>query len=74
MYKRQIIPLEGGAGLRLTTARYFTPLGTSIQDKGIKPDIRVEEGESGKGDLLVQKALDYLKVLNIYRAYMKEAG
>ncbi len=36
-----IIPLEDGSGLRLTTARYFTPSGTSIQAKGIRPDIEV---------------------------------
>ncbi len=37
-----IIPLGSGNGaLRLTTARYFTPSGTSIQAKGIKPDIEV---------------------------------
>jgi len=37
-----IIPLGGGNGaLRLTTARYFTPSGRSIQAKGISPDIEV---------------------------------
>jgi carboxyl-terminal processing protease len=37
-----IIPLGSGAGaLRLTTARYFTPSGRSIQAKGISPDIEV---------------------------------
>jgi carboxyl-terminal processing protease len=37
-----IIPLGSGNGaLRLTTARYFTPSGRSIQAKGITPDIRV---------------------------------
>ena len=37
-----IIPLGGGAGaLRLTTARYFTPSGRSIQAQGITPDIEV---------------------------------
>ena len=36
-----VIPLEGGAGLRLTTARYFTPKGRSIQNTGITPDIEV---------------------------------
>ncbi len=36
-----IIPLPGGAGLRLTTARYFTPDGKSIQALGITPDIEV---------------------------------
>jgi len=32
------------AGIRLTTARYFTPSGESIQGKGIEPDIIVEQG------------------------------
>ena len=37
-----IIPFESGDGaLRLTTARYFTPAGRSIQAKGITPDIEV---------------------------------
>jgi carboxyl-terminal processing protease len=37
-----IIPMSNGAGLRLTTARYYTPGGRSIQAKGIEPDIIVE--------------------------------
>ena len=40
-----ILPLSDHSGLRLTTARYFTPLGTSIQAKGITPDIVVEQLE-----------------------------
>ena len=36
-----IIPMSNGAGLRLTTARYYTPSGISIQAKGITPDILV---------------------------------
>ena len=35
---------EGTAGIRLTTARYYTPSGISIQGKGIVPDIIVEQG------------------------------
>ncbi|MDF1578736.1 MAG: S41 family peptidase [Desulfurivibrionaceae bacterium] len=38
-----IIPMSNGAGLRLTTARYYTPSGRSIQAKGIEPDILVEK-------------------------------
>ncbi len=38
---QSIIPLAGGAGLKLTTARYYTPKGRSIQAKGITPDIYV---------------------------------
>jgi len=37
-----IYPLKDGAGLRLTTARYYTPSGRSIQAKGIVPDIIVK--------------------------------
>jgi carboxyl-terminal processing protease len=37
-----IIPLTDGSGLRLTTAKYFTPKGRSIHAKGIEPDILVE--------------------------------
>ena len=36
-----IHPMSNGAGLRLTTARYYTPNGRSIQAKGITPDIIV---------------------------------
>jgi carboxyl-terminal processing protease len=37
-----IFPLKDGSGLRLTTARYFTPNGRSIQAKGIIPDVIVK--------------------------------
>ena len=38
-----IIPLGGGGALRLTTARYYTPSGHSIQALGIQPEVKVEE-------------------------------
>ena len=37
-----VIPLEDGSALKLTTARYYTPKGRSIQAEGIKPDIIVK--------------------------------
>lgn len=37
-----ILPLSDGLGLRLTTARYYTPSGSSIQASGITPDIELE--------------------------------
>lgn len=40
-----IIPLSDNSGLRLTTARYYTPSGRSIQAKGITPDILAERVE-----------------------------
>ena len=36
-----ILPLSDGSGLRLTTARYYTPSGRSIQSSGISPDIEL---------------------------------
>ena len=36
-----VIPLGSSGGIRLTTARYYTPSGRSIQAKGIEPDIEV---------------------------------
>ena len=38
-----IVPLSGHGAIRLTTARYYTPSGRSIQAKGIDPDIVVEQ-------------------------------
>ena len=40
-----VLPLDEKTGLKLTTARYFTPSGRSIQAKGIEPDIIVEDLE-----------------------------
>ena len=39
-----ILPLGNNTGLKLTTARYYTPAGRSIQAKGIEPDISVDDG------------------------------
>ena len=39
---QSVIPMPGFGAMRLTTARYFTPSGVSIQAKGIAPDIEVE--------------------------------
>src|SRR5438876_7202861 len=75
-----IIPLSDGSGLRLTTAKYFTPKGRSIHGKGIAPDIVIElpkedppkpgtpplpEAELQKKDVQLQRALDILKASRI---------
>ena len=39
-----VVPLPGHGAMRLTTARYYTPAGVSIQAAGIQPDIVVEQG------------------------------
>ncbi len=43
---QSVVPLSDGSGLRLTTARYYTPSGTSIQSTGIIPDITVKLAEA----------------------------
>lgn len=40
-----VIPIENHGAIRLTTARYYTPSGVSIQAKGIVPDIMVEQAK-----------------------------
>ena len=53
-----IIPLSDGSALRLTTSKYFTPLGKEIHGKGVLPDITVEEGTIeivNKDELPVEK-------------------
>jgi carboxyl-terminal processing protease len=45
-----IIPLGGQGAIRLTTARYYTPSGRSIQAQGIEPDIVVEPARIEKVD------------------------
>jgi len=55
-----IVPLSDGSGLRLTSARYYTPSGRSIQVSGIDPDIEleyapVEEKEEDEVSLLMRE-------------------
>ena len=63
-----VIPLDNGGGLRLTTAKYFTPKGRSIHAKGIEPDVIVEdktepeETSSPKVKIMREKDLE-----NFYR-------
>ena len=74
-----IIPLSDGSGLRLTTAKYFTPKGRSIHGKGITPDVVVEAPkeptpkerplpsadplDDTKKDVQLQKAIEVIKTL-----------
>ena len=42
-----VIPLSEGSAIKLTTARYFTPSGVSIQGLGISPDVNLPVGDPG---------------------------
>ncbi|MFW5998776.1 MAG: S41 family peptidase [Halanaerobiaceae bacterium] len=56
-----VAPIEDGSALRLTTARYYTPSGNFIHEKGIEPDIEVEHDPDYDGDIQLDRAIKYLK-------------
>jgi carboxyl-terminal processing protease len=58
-----ILPLGNNTAIKLTTARYYTPLGRSIQAKGITPDIPLDEGPAGKAASLRLREADLNKHL-----------
>lgn len=45
---QNVVELEDGSGLKLTTATYFTPSGINIHEKGIEPHIEVEQDEENR--------------------------
>ena len=51
-----MLPLPGNTAIKLTTARYYTPSGRSIQAKGIVPDIVVEESANGESRQRIREA------------------
>ncbi len=53
-----VIPLSDGSGLRLTTAKYYTPKGKSIQNTGIAPDIVVKTKEPKARTVTREKDLE----------------
>jgi carboxyl-terminal processing protease len=57
---QSVIPLQGNAAMRLTTARYYTPSGRSIQSLGIEPDILVRRrlGDGEDVDTTVRSEAD----------------
>ena len=55
---QSIVPLNDGAGLKMTTAHYYTPLGRSIQVTGITPDVKVK---AQNGDSSVQEQINSFK-------------
>ncbi|TMH58903.1 MAG: S41 family peptidase [Betaproteobacteria bacterium] len=57
-----ILPLGHNTGLKLTTARYYTPNGRSIQAKGIEPDIAVDDGRDSPSRLREANLEHHLEV------------
>jgi carboxyl-terminal processing protease len=52
-----ILPMSGGSALKITTARYYTPNGRSIQATGILPDVVTEEAKVTKRDKSAEDSL-----------------
>lgn len=53
--------LEDGSALKLTTMQYFSPKGSVINGKGVKPDYVVKNTAKGKKDAQLEKAVELLK-------------
>ncbi len=62
-----VIPLSDGSGLRLTTARYYTPNGRIIQEKGIIPDIIVENIPMIKEDSVSKSKINIIREKDLKR-------
>jgi carboxyl-terminal processing protease len=45
---QSVVPLEGGAGVKFTISKYYTPSGTCIHGIGVTPDIEIENDEQYK--------------------------
>ncbi len=58
-----ILPLGNNTAIKLTTARYYTPKGRSIQAKGITPDILLDDGSNERGAALKLREADLTKHL-----------
>jgi carboxyl-terminal processing protease len=58
-----ILPLNNNTAIKLTTARYYTPGGRSIQAKGITPDILLDDGSAERGPGLRLREADLAKHL-----------
>ncbi|HYZ24873.1 MAG TPA: S41 family peptidase [Rhodopila sp.] len=59
-----VIPLPGNSAMRLTTARYYTPSGRSIQALGITPDVAVRETREQRVTFGGEREADYNRVLS----------
>jgi carboxyl-terminal processing protease len=55
------LTIDGGAGIHITTARWLTPNGTWVHEKGLDPDIKVEDKADTSADEQLQEALKILE-------------
>ena len=58
---QEAMPVDGGAGLHLTIARWLTPNGTWVNENKIKPDVEISDNPETQEDEQLQKAIELLK-------------
>ncbi len=63
---QEVFNLNEGAGLRLTVARYYTPSGVCIHEKGIQPDIEVERLTDEEAEAIQKKDYNHVSRLNMW--------
>lgn len=56
-----VFRLDDGAGLKLTTAHYLTPAKHNIHEKGIEPDVLIQEQDDQSRDVQLNKAVELLQ-------------
>ncbi len=56
-----VFPLDNGAGLKLTTARYLTPLRNDIHQKGVEPDFTVQPLDDWSRDSQLDRAIELMQ-------------
>ena len=71
---QNIIPLDDGDALKLTTAKYFTPNGNYIHGVGVSPDVEVEYDYTGPEDETYDKQYDsqFLKAVEIMQGMLAQ--
>ena len=67
-----VIPLAGGGAMRLTTARYYTPSGRSIQGLGIVPDVQVAETDEEVSHFDPEHETDLNRALKSRRWHIRQ--
>jgi len=77
---QSVVPLKDGSAVSLTTARYYTPDGNYIHEKGIKPDVKVEldieAAQEDGSDNQLERAIDEMENMIFVREFQdkKAAG
>jgi carboxyl-terminal processing protease len=71
---QSIIPLNDGAGLKMTTAHYYTPSGRSIQVTGITPDVTVKAQNPGLANADDSKSTREADLENHFSAQTEDSG